>query len=660
MDHVSTKDHPFTTPQAGSLKDFDRVAPIEADNAQIEAAVKDAELPALLAALAMLTGDEALLADDLKPPSPSMTARIAPQGGMSVEAQKKARQVSVQALIRYRDAGSPPAGQLSKQMLDRIVSFLVKPGSDEYFDLLRHELSLHEDVGAPGWNVSDFPAAAGLRVAVIGSGFAGITAAYRLKQAGLDFTVFEKNSEVGGVWWENTYPGCRLDTPNFAYSLSFAQKQDWPQQFSEQPEILRYILDVVERAGIRSHLRLETEVESMTFDESDACWVVRSRHRSGTVSEEKFNFVITAMGLLNRPSIPDFEGLSEFKGEVIHSAAWRKGISLKGKRVALIGTGASAFQIGPEIYKSVEKLSVFQRNPPWMLPTPTYHDDLKPGMQWLLKHVPFYGRWFRFWQVWIGVEGRLHLVEVDPAWKHPVSVSEANEALRLECLAELQRQFSDRPDLLEKVIPDYPPGAKRMLRDNGMWAEMLKSDNVDLVTDHIAHLTANAIVTKDGREHPVDVLICATGFKAADFLFPLRITGKGGQDLHAFWDGDCRAYRGISVPGFPNLFMTSGPNTGVVVNGSAIFFSECQVEYALRVIKHLVTHGFRSVDCREEPYHAYNAYIDRGNETKAWGVASTTSWYKNSKGRASQTWPFGLNDYWKLTSDFEPADHVCV
>lgn len=639
------------------LQAFDRVVPIAATDAQIAAAVQDAELPALLAALAMLTGDEALLADELKPPSPSMTARIAPQGGMSAQAQAQARRVATEALIRYRDAGCPLPDHPSQAWLDRIVRFMIKPGHDDLMDLLRHELNLPRDQGAPTWSVADFPAATHLRVAVIGCGFAGITAAHRLKQAGLDFTVFEKNSEVGGVWWENTYPGCRLDTPNFAYSLSFAQKQDWRQNFSQQPEILGYLREVAELTGIRPHIRLDAEVTTLTYDEEHARWRVSWRDKAGHVSEEDFDFVITAMGLLNRPSIPDFPGLDTFKGQVIHSAAWNSEVELQGRRVALIGTGASAFQIGPEIYKQVQWLGVFQRNPAWLLSTPTYYDDLKPGMQWLLKHVPSYGRWFRFWQVWIGVEGRLHLVEADPDWKHPVSVSAANESLRSECLQTLQQQFADRPDLLEKVTPTYPPGAKRMLRDNGTWPQMLKSPNVDLITEGISHLSENAIHTVDGKVHEVDVIICATGFKAADFLYPLQIVGRDGADLHAQWQGDCRAYLGITVPNFPNFFMTSGPNTGVVVNGSAIFFSECQVEYILRTMAHMLRDGHRSIDVRPEPYDAYNAYIDQGNTTKAWAVAPVSSWYKNSAGRAAQTWPFGLLEYWKLTSGFDPEPY---
>ena len=653
------KDGDMPAPTADEdLSAFDRVKPIVASDAEIEAAVKDADLPALLATLALLTQEPALLDEGLKPPSPSMTARIAPQGGYSAEQQAKARALATQALIRYRDAGSPAPEAPSQEWLDRIVQFLIRSGHDELMDLLRHEVCIPDDRGAPGWHVNDIPQAAGTKVAVIGSGFAGITAAHRLKQAGLDFTVFEKNSEIGGVWWENTYPGCRLDTPNFAYSLSFAQKQDWTQQFSQQPEILGYLRDVVRRAGLRSHFRFNTEVESLAFDEDKAMWTLSARQADGSTHEEQFHFVITAMGLLNRPHIPEFEGLASFQGEIVHSAQWRPDVSVQGQRVALIGTGASAFQIGPEIYTQVQQLKVFQRNPPWMLPTPTYHDDLKPGLRWLLDHVPTYGRWVRFWQFWIGVEGRLHLVELDPEWKHEVSISAGNEALRQECLATLTQQFADRPELLPHVTPNYPPGAKRMLRDNGTWPQMLKAANVDLVTQEISHLSENAIHTKDGQRHEVDLIICAIGFKAADFLYPLKVTGQGGQDLHQQWDGDCRAYLGISVPGFPNLFMTSGPNTGVVVNGSAIFSSECQVEYSLRVMHHVLSTGHKAVDCKPGPYERYNEYIDRGNETKAWAVAKTSSWYKNKSGRAAQTWPFGMLEYWNLTAAFKPEDHV--
>lgn len=639
------------------MESFDHVSKITASDEDIRRAVDEADMPSLLAALAMLTQDFELIGDALKPPTPAMTSTISPQGGMSAEVLAKARQLATRKIIDYRDAGSPAAAAPSSEVLDRVMRFIIKPGQESCLPLLRHELNIPQDVGSPGWTLGDIAPGTEFKVAVVGAGVSGLAAAYRLQQADLDYTVFEKNTEVGGVWWENTYPGCRLDTPNYAYSLSFAQKPDWPQQFSRQPEIQKYLAGVSAKARLRQRIQFQSEVISMVFDEPSARWVLTVRNAEGRIDVFRFHAVITAVGILNRPSIPDFKGLDSFQGTVVHSAAWPKDLDLTGKRVALIGTGASAFQIGPAVVGEVKSLTVFQRNPPWMLPTPTYHDDIKPGMMWLLKHIPYYGRWFRFWQFWVAVEGRLPLVEAEPDWDHPISVGRANEQLRQECMAALERQYADRPDLLAQMTPNYPPGGKRMLRDNGVWGAMLRQPHVRLVSEPISHFTAHGITTRDAHLHEVDVVICATGFKSSDFLHPIRIVGRAGRDLHAWWQGDCRAYLGITVPGFPNLFMTGGPNTAVVVNGSAIFSSECQVEYSLKIIRHLLTHRLGALDCKLAPFNAYNQYVDQGNLTKAWGVARTNSWYKNSAGRASQTWPFGLIDYWTLTSDVKFDDY---
>jgi 4-hydroxyacetophenone monooxygenase len=345
---------------------------------------------------------------------------------------------------------------------------------------------------------------------------------------------------------------------------------------------------------------------------------------------------------------------------MFHSARWPADVDVRGKRVAVVGTGASAYQIVPAIADDVAALSVFQRNPPWMLPTPNYHEEIKPGMAWLLHHVPYYGRWFRFWQFWMAAEGRLPLVEVEADWDHPISVGRANEGLRLECIDHLAQQFSDRPDLLAKVTPTYPPGAKRMLRDNGVWARALKLPHTNLVTDEIARIDEQGIVTADGALHEFDIIVFATGFQASDYLAPMKVVGRDGQNLHKWWSGDCRAYLGITVPGFPNLFMTAGPNTSVVVNGSAIFSAECAVEYALSAIGGLLKGGHAAMDVRQAPFDRFNARIDAGNLTKAWGTAKVSSWYKNRFGRASQTWPFSLLEYWKLTEKVEFADYEFI
>lgn len=638
---------------------FDRTLPITAGDAEIRAALREADLPALLAALTVLTGDERLIASDLLPPSPPMTASIQPQGGMSPAQQDRARDLAAQALIAWRDAGSPPAS-MDEALLDRVLAFVTKDAGPDYGPLLRHEIGLPRDLGAPDWRAEDLAPGRGFRVAIIGAGLAGVAAAYRLAQAGIDYEVFEKHPDVGGVWWANGYPGCRLDTPNFAYSYTFAQKADWPQQFSTQAEILAYVREVARRSGILGRIRFGVEVASLTYDDAAADWEVRWTDAQGQARAERFDLVISAVGQLDRPRIPDIPGLDGFAGRYVHSAAWPADLDLAGKRVAVVGTGASAYQIVPAIAGTVAELTVVQRNPPWMLPTPNYHEDIRPGMAWLLRHVPGYGRWFRFWQFWIAVEGRLPLVEVDEGWENPLSVGAANERLRQECLAALRRQLADRPDLIEPMTPRYPPGSKRMLRDNGVWAGALKRANTSLVTAGLERIEGDTLHFADGATRAVDAIVFATGFHAADYLAPIRVTGREGRDLHAHWAGDARAYLGITVPGFPNLFMLAGPNTAVVVNGSAIFSMECAVAYILSAIRRLLETGHAALDCRDEPFARYNAWIDAGNLKKAWGAPGTSSWYKNASGRASQTWPFTLQTYWNITRSLTPEDYTAL
>jgi 4-hydroxyacetophenone monooxygenase len=650
---------PVAASKLQGVSKLDHVEPIVASDAEILKAVNDADLPALLAALAVLSNDETLLADDLQPPPTRMGASIKPQGGLSQDAQEKARALAVQTLIAYRDRGSPPLDPAAP-LLERAMKFLARGVGSEYLPLLKHELALPRDLGAPDWQKSDIAPQREFSVAVIGAGLSGVATAHRLEQAGVRYKVFEKNADVGGVWWENVYPGCRLDTPNFAYSYSFAQKQDWPEQFSRQAEIQKYVSTVAEATAVRSHVAFETEVISMTYDDTSALWLIETRDKDGQIRKEKFNAIITATGQLNQPAYPDIAGLATFGGQVFHSARWAAGLDLRGKRVAVVGTGASAYQIVPSIVNDVSQLLVFQRNPPWMLPTPNYHEQIKPGMAWLLRHVPYYGRWFRFWQFWIAAEGRLPLVEVEPDWNHPISVGRANEGLRLECIEHLKTQLSDRPDLLEKLTPTYPPGAKRMLRDNGVWAAALKQPHATLITDGILRIEERGIVSADGVLHEVDIIVLATGFQASDYLTPIKVVGRDGKNLHQWWAGDCRAYLGITMPGFPNLFMTGGPTTGVVVNGSAIFSAECAVEYALSAIHELLSGGYAAMDVRQAPFDAFNERVDAGNLTKAWGIAKTTSWYKNRFGRASQTWPFSLLEYWRLTEKADLADYEMI
>ncbi len=551
------------------------VEPIVESDDEIRTALEDAEVPPLLPALAYLTGDRSILLDELRP-DPLLLGM--PQGGFTEAQLAAARELALGALIRFRDGGCRPAPPPSDTELLQIMEFAVGGGADmaAYLPLLEEELAARgEDRRAPSWRKDDLATDLDFRVVIIGAGMSGLLAAHRLKQAGVPFVVFEKNDDVGGTWLENSYPGCRVDNPNHNYSYSFAQRHDWPLHFSTQDVLLDYFHRCADAFGVREHVQFETTVRAATWSDEEGRWTVRVECPDGREETLAANAVISAVGQLNRPLFPDIAGRDSFEGHAFHSARWDHAIDLCDKRVAVIGTGASAVQFIPEIAPSVGELLIFQRTPPWLAPTDDYHAEVEPGLRWLYTHVPSYSEWNRFHIFWKMGDGVLAGVRVDPDWEpKDRSVGLFNDILRQLLTGYLETQFTDRPELLDQVLPTYPPGAKRLLRDNGVWADALKRDNVQLIPDSIREITPKGIVTADGVAHDVDVIIYGTGFQASKFLTPMTVTGRGGVDLHEHWSGDARAYLGVTVPGFPNLFCLYGPNTNIVINGSIIYFSE--------------------------------------------------------------------------------------
>jgi len=615
----------------------------------LRAILEEAEIPPLLPALAYLTGDSSLLREELRP-NPDTFAM--PQGGLGPEQQQRARELALASLIRYRDGGCERAPTPSDDEVLRIMEFAVGgSGMSPYLPLLEEELAHgHEDRRAPNWQKSQVAPDSDFRVVIIGAGMSGILAAHRLRQAGVDFVIIEKNGDVGGTWLENNYPGCRVDNPNHNYSYSFAQRHDWPFHYSTQDALLSYFRDCADEFGIRDQIRFGSEVQSATWSEEEQRWSLVVVGPEGADETLEANAVISAVGQLNRPLFPDIEGRESFGGPSFHSAAWDHSVDLSGKRVAVIGTGASAMQLIPEIAPEVGELEVYQRTPAWLAPTPEYHDAVPNGLKWLYANLPFYSEWNRFCIFWRMGDGALASVRVDEAWESDgISLSATGHLFRTLVSAYLRSQFADRPDLMEHVMPQYPPGAKRMIRDNGVWAGALKRENVSLVTEGIERITPSGIVTRDGTSHEVDVLIFGTGFQASNFLTPMKVTGRGGLDLHEHWKGDARAYLGVTIPRFPNLFCLYGPNTNIVINGSIIYFSECGVRYIVGCIEHLLCSGEGSMDLKQAVHDRFNEAVDAENRRLAWGWSDVNSWYKNDLGRVAQNWPFTLLDYWQRT-----------
>ena len=387
-------------------------------------------------------------------------------------------------------------------------------------------------------------------VVVIGCGQSGLLAGIRLQEAGIPFTIVEKNAGVGGTWYENSYPGARVDVGNHFYCYSFEPSDQWTEFFAQQPELQSYFDGVMRKHGIERNVRWETEVLGAEWDDASGSWIVRVRAADGTEETLVAHAVISAVGQLNRPSIPDIPGQGDFEGPSFHSARWDHAVDITGKRVAMIGAGASGFQIAPAIAEAVGDLTIFQRTAQWMFPNPNYHEKVGPGVRWALRHLPFYGRWYRFLIFWPGCDKGLEAARVDPDYPDPQrAVSEMNDLTRMMFTDWITSQIGDDAELVAKVVPDYPATGKRTLQDNGSWLKTLTRDDVELVRTEIDHIEPDAVVTVDGERYECDVIVYATGFHANRVLWPMDIVGRDGVDLRALWGSGPRRISASPCPG---------------------------------------------------------------------------------------------------------------
>jgi cation diffusion facilitator CzcD-associated flavoprotein CzcO len=474
------------------------------------------------------------------------------------------------------------------------------------------------------------------RIAIIGSGFGGIGMACRLRQAGIEtFTIYEKAGAVGGTWRDNTYPGAACDVPSHLYSLSFAPKTDWTRKFPEQPEILDYLNEVTDRFGLRSHLRLDTELTSATWDEDGQRWLLRFADGA----EDEADVIVAATGQLNRPQVPDIPGLGGFTGTTFHSARWDHDHDLAGRDVAVIGIGASAIQFVPEVAKEARRLTLFQRSSNFVAPKPD--GAFSEAARERFRRHPALQRLYRF-SIWL---------RFDLRWLMFRRGSKLAELGQKRFAAEVSKAISDDVPA-DVLVPDYPLGCKRILISND-WYPTLFRPNVQVVTDPIARITPDGVVA-GGDEHRVDTIIFGTGFASTGFLAPMQITGRDGRDLHAEWRDGAEAHLGITVAGFPNLFVLYGPNTNLGHN-SIVFMLERQIAYALTLVRRMVDDGWGSVEVRREAQDASNERLRRRLDRTVW-AASCHSWYKTASGKITNNWSGPTVAYWWRTRRPDPTE----
>jgi 4-hydroxyacetophenone monooxygenase len=628
--------------------------PFTTSDEQIAEALLDVSIPTLMLSLVHMSGDPSLIRGELKPAGLFLNEV---QGYMSEEDKAAVRKIALEVITDYRDRGCPEPEPIGPELLQEMMQWLVcEPVPSEYVPMLLEEMELDgtDSRAVRGTPADNFP------VVVIGCGESGLLAGIRLKEAGIPFTIVEKNEGVGGTWWQNTYPGARVDVGNHFYCYSFEPTDQWTHFFAQQPELQAYFQTVMDKYDIGRHVLWETEVTEAAWDDDTATWSVLARDHNGATTTLTARAVISAVGQLNRPHLPDIDGQRVFAGPAFHSSEWDHSVDLRSKRVAMIGAGASGFQIAPAIADEVERLTVFQRTAQWMFPNPNYHEPVGPGVQWALRHLPFYGRWYRFLLFWPGCDKGLAPAYVDPDYPdQQKAVSEINEITRIMFTEWIASQVGDDPDILARVVPDYPATGKRTLQDNGSWLRTLTRDNVELVRTGIDRIESDAVVTDDGTRYPADIIVYATGFKANKMLWPMTIRGRGGEILSERWGERPSAYLGITVPGYPNFFCMYGPGTNLAHGGSLIFHSECQMRYITECLELLIDGGHASLEPREDKATDWHDRSQAEMRKLVWSQPSVKhSFYKNKLGEVYVLSPWRLVDYWTWTREPNPDDFV--
>ncbi|QOR67167.1 NAD(P)/FAD-dependent oxidoreductase [Cytobacillus suaedae] len=476
------------------------------------------------------------------------------------------------------------------------------------------------------------------KFAVIGTGFAGIAAAVRLRQEGEeDILMFERGSDVGGVWRDNRYPGCACDVESHLYSLSFAPNPSWSMKFSPQPEIYAYLRDCVKEYRLIDYIRFNHEVKRMDWDEENGEWVIQTNH-----GDFRATYVIGAFGALSNPSIPMLKGIEHFKGEVFHSANWPIDFNAKGKRIAVIGTGASAIQFIPEIQPESEFLHVFQRTPAWVVPR--LDAPISHRMQTVYKRFPLLQKMRR---LTIYLQRELSaLWLIYPKWLkfvEKIAIKHLNETIK-------------DPELREKLTPRYRMGCKRILLSNTYYPALAK-ENVDVNTNGIKEVTADGMIDSKGNEIMVDAIIFGTGFQVPDLPFANYIYGKSGHSLSEEWKGSPKAYLGTTVSGFPNLFLLQGPNTGLG-HSSVLIMIEAQINHMIKSLRYIKQHNIKVIEPTVLALERFVAQTDKKMEGTVWISGGCKSWYLDNTGRNSTIWPDFTFKYRKQAAKFKKQDYL--
>ncbi|MBK7951633.1 MAG: NAD(P)/FAD-dependent oxidoreductase [Deltaproteobacteria bacterium] len=618
------------------------------DSAFIRRAVEASDLAALRAALYQASGDSELEAlGPVAKLGPEERARLIARAAHLLETELPGYAMRVPSDVELR------------KLMDLVLGV---PTRDEHFEVRKGMLGFEKFPFSfrPGGARPKVPE--GFEVAIIGAGLAGIAMAVQLEKLGIPYVVYERRSELGGVWSVHKYPDIRVDTLSITYEYTFEDQYPWREYFARGEDVRGYLEFVARKYGVAPHIRYEHDLEHARFDEERSVWNLTLRRGDGSRLERTVPVVISAAGLFSTPKLPDIPGVESFRGTIVHPTQWTSEHDVRGKRVAVVGNGSTGVQLLGPVAEQAEHVTVFQRTPQWISPRANYGRVVEPEVRWLLENVPGYWNWARYTSA-IGLfTWHEDFLVPDPEWERQGGhITKKSDDLREILIGYIRQQVGDRPDLIAKLVPDYAPMLRRPVVDNG-WYAALTRDDVELVTDPIARLTPTGIETVDGKHRELDFVVFATGFDVIKYLWPADYQGQGGRSLRAFWGDDARAYLGMLVPHFPNLFMLYGPNSQPVSGGISLpSWYQIWAAYVAQCLVRMFEGGHVSMAVRESAFRTYNERLDAEAAAMAFGKdtgSAARNYYLNSSGRLQVNTPFETADLYAMQKAPDFGDFV--
>ncbi|SIN64517.1 4-hydroxyacetophenone monooxygenase [Parasphingorhabdus marina DSM 22363] len=553
--------------------------------------------------------------------------------------------------LRDRDPASPSVMPSREEAAHMMEMFNGKKISEQHVDYGWGDLAFADNgfVRAARWK--NKPADEELdkfHVTIIGAGFSGLMAAIQMQQLGLKFTIIERQAGLGGTWYLNDYPEARVDITSFIYQYKFEQDYPWKSHFATQGDLRDYVDYIVDKHGLREHIRLNTKVTGSVWNEENSRWDITTEDGDGNKDTLNSQFMISGAGLFSTPKLPQIEGIEKFRGKMFHTTAWDHDYDYTGKRVAVIGTGSTGSQLVRGVAAKASQLTIYQRTPNWVNQVPGYRNEVTPELRWLLDNMPGYKNWFSYHHTASAMQVEAFQYLDDEWIEKGGVVSEKNEQLRQMLQGYIRSKVGDNDELYEQLVPDYAPMSRRLVVDND-WYDSLLLDNVDLVSGPIDHFTENGIVSPDGTEREFDLVVLSAGFDVERYLWPVEYEGRDGTTLEDLWSEDgARAHLTLTIPKFPNFIILYGPNAGAVT-GSFHSWMECLTRYSCRLITETIESGSKTFEIKEDVYLDYNDRLDKGLKTLLLeNQGAGGGYYLNSHGRPGVTQPWTFDQFYEM------------